>query len=42
MPFIEVVRANAQASDAELARRRTLTSLLAAQLGVQVASGSIP
>ena len=42
MPFIELVRANAQALDSDLARSRARTGLQAAQLRAQVASGSIP
>ncbi len=42
MPLIEVVRANALAFDAELARDKARTGLLAAQQRVRIAQGVVP
>lgn len=42
MPLIEVVRANALAFDAELARDKARTQLLAAQQRVRIATGRVP
>ena len=42
MPFIEFLRANVQALDADLARRRARTSLQLAQVQLAIAAGVIP